>query len=130
MIYATAIAYSSGDTSNIFRPINSGSVICGGADSLAMDYPYIYFSNPLDMQGKRYCVKSCPTFDSSGSMPATWADTYGGAITFDFTIDSTGTASGSYAIGDDLGYESELTIERVCIPSLTVFKGAFSSYTA
>lgn len=130
MIYATAAAYNDGNPSNIFRPIISSTIVCGGKDSLAKDYPYVYYSNPTDMLNKRYCVQSCPTFASSGAIPATWP-AYGAAISFEISVDSSGTASASIsAVADDVGYDSTVAIERVCIPSLTVFKGAFSSYTS
>ena len=117
MIYATAIAYNDGDTSNIFRPIDGSSNICGGMDSPAKNYPYIFFSNPLDMQTKRYCVKSCPTQASSGNWPA-----YGGDIVFNIFADSDGKISGGFTSTNEVRYESQLVVERVCIPSLAVFK--------
>ncbi len=99
MIYATAVAYKDGDTSNIFRPINGLGDICGGALSAAKDYPYIYFSNPLDMQTKRYCVKECPTQASSGSWPHS-----GGSIAFDTFASSDGKISGGFTSTSEVRY--------------------------
>jgi hypothetical protein len=56
MIYLTAFAYSSGNPSNIFRPIASSGTACGDVNGLASAYPYVYYSNPLEMTTRKYCV--------------------------------------------------------------------------
>jgi len=130
MIYLTACAYTFGNPNNIFRPIASG-VACGDINGPAASYPYVYYTNPIDMINHRYCVSSCPTLDSTGNMPAS-IQVYPSAttVTFTVTVSSSGTASGAFTSSIDIGYDSSLALDRICMPSTTVFSNAFQSYTS
>lgn len=131
MIYLTAFAYANGNPSNIYRPISSSGMACGDANGLASAYPYVYYSNPLEMTTRKYCVQSCPALDSAGNMPATYpVYPSGTTISFSITVNSNGTASGSFTTGIDIGYDSSVAISRICLPSSTVFSAAFKDYTS
>jgi hypothetical protein len=75
----------------------------------------------------RYCVKECPYF-SNGAL--TTISCYGQAsCSYALTI----TSSGTYSVNPSstsqiIGYETTSMIDRVCIPSSTVFSGVFYSY--
>lgn len=132
MIYFTIVAYASGNPTNIFRPISTAGVACGDTSSPAASYPYVYYSNPFDMLNHRYCVASCPSLDSNGNVP-TSIQVYpsGTTVTFTVTVSSSGNANGSFTSSNvDVGYDSSLVLNRICMPSTTVFSNAFSSYTS
>jgi hypothetical protein len=131
MIYFTAIAYRNGNPTNIFRPIAS-NVACGDTNGPAAAYPYVYYTNPLDMLNHRYCVASCPGLDSNGNVP-TSIQVYpnGTTITFTVTVSSSGNANASFTSSTvDVGYESSVVLNRICMPSSTVFANAFKDYTS
>lgn len=129
MCYATGVAYNTGNTTKIFRPISAvAGEICGQPGNSAEAYPYIYFSNPMDLQTRRFCVMSCPS-GTDATFTTTAAG--GGTITFDVNIASDGTATPStWTSGDDVAYFSTVAAGRVCIPSTETFNKAFSSYTS
>jgi hypothetical protein len=58
----------------------------------------------------------------------------GTSVTFDYTINSQGTVSPTapttYPTGDDIGYDSFVVLDRICLPSVTVFTTAFKDYAA
>lgn len=73
-------------------------------------------------------MKACPYFDNSGSL--TTIECYGQAsCTYVVTIDSSGSYSANPSSTTEIiGYDTSSLISRVCVPSTTVFSGAFSSY--
>lgn len=129
MCYATGVAYNTGNTTKIFRPISAVvGEICGQPGNSAEAFPYIYFSNPMDLQTRRFCVMSCPA-GTDATFTTTAAG--GGTITFDVNIASSGTATPStWASGDDVAYFSSVAAGRVCVPSTETFNNAFYSYTS
>lgn len=80
------------------------------------------------MDAMRYCVASCPTYNSAGTFPTTWPASGGVTITWAVTLDGTGTASPSISSSSqDVGYDSSLAFDRLCLPAASAFKVAFSA---
>ena len=128
MVYFSIYGYINGNLSTPYRATNSNNIICGEPGGVAETFPYAYFYNPTTFDlSNRYCVKECPYF-SSGSL--TTLNCYGGACTYTVTIDSSGAYSTSPSTSSIIGYDSTALIGRICIPSATVFSGAFSTYVS
>lgn len=130
MVYMSSAAYSTGNLTKIFRATDSNGVACGDPSGVAKDYPYSYFFNPTSGDlSNRYCVKECPYF-SNGAI--TTIDCYGQAsCNYALTI----TTSGTYTVNPSstsqiIGYETSFVIDRICVPSSTVFSGVFSTYVS
>mgnify|MGYP000866639371 FL=1 len=137
MIYLTATGYANGNPNNIFRPIaydlsTPTLVTCGDPNGPAANYPYTYYSNPLDIYTKRYCVQSCPSLGTAQQVasPYTIYDSTGQTLTFTVFVNSTGSFSSVPTSSDQIGYDSELVISRLCLPTTTVFNNAFSTVTS
>lgn len=137
MVYLTATGYANGNPNNIFRPLahdytTATLVTCGDPNGQAANYPYTYFSNPLDIYNKRYCVQSCPSLGGANmvSSPHIIYDSTGQTLTFTVFVNSTGSFSSTPTSSDQIGYDSELVINRICLPSTTVFNTAFSTITS
>lgn len=129
MVYMSAYGYANGNLSKPFRATDSSGNVCGDPNGVAANYPYAYFYNPTSGDlSKRYCVKTCPYFDSTSTL--TTIECYGqSSCTYAVTI----TSSGAYTSNPSstsviIGYETSSLISRVCVPSSTVFSGVFSSY--
>lgn len=75
----------------------------------------------------RYCVASCPTYNSAGTFPTTWPASGGVTITWVATLDGSGVKSASFSSSQDVGYDSSLAFDRLCLPAASVFTGAFSA---
>lgn len=129
MVYLSAYGYANGNPSKVFRATDSNGNVCGDPSGVAANYPYAYFYNPTSLDlSNRFCVASCPYF-SSGSL--TTLSCYGQTCNYAVTI----TSSGTYTVNPSstsviIGYETSSVIDRVCIPSTTVFDGVFSSYVS
>lgn len=130
MLVISSNAYANGNLSKIFRATDSSGNACGDPTGVAADYPYAYFYNPTSGDlSNRYCVKQCPYF-SGGAL--TTISCYGQAsCTYALTI----TSSGAYSVSPSstsqiIGYETSAMASRLCVPSSTVFVGAFSSYVS
>ena len=65
MIYCTTHAYTQGDPDNIYRGIDQDGVICGNSTEGTQDYPLVYFYNPQNIYGRRWCVADCPAWDGA-----------------------------------------------------------------
>ena len=77
------------------------------------------------------CVKNCPIL--VGNTP-NGIDCYAAgngqtSCAYTVTINSSGQANTTITTTDIIGYDTYSVIGRACIPSATVFKNAFSSYT-
>ena len=72
-------------------------------------------------------MTQCPYFNG-GSL--TTLTCYGTACSYAVTIDSSGAYSSNPSTTDIIGYDSNGVIGRICVPSATVFSGAFSSYVS
>jgi hypothetical protein len=127
MVYLSAYGYSNGSPTKVFRATDSNGNVCGDPNGVAANYPYAYFYNPTSLDlSNRFCVQECPYF-SSGSL--TTLSCYGQTCNYAVTITSTGTYTTNPASTSVIiGYETSSLIDRVCIPSTTVFNGVFSSY--
>lgn len=128
MVYMSAYGFSNGNTTKIFRATDSNAVVCGDPSGPAASYPYAYFYNPTTMDlSNRYCVTECPYF-SNGAL--TTLSCYGQAsCAYAVTVTSSGTYSTNpSSTSQIIGYETTSMIDRVCIPSSTVFSGVFYSY--
>jgi hypothetical protein len=130
MIYISSYAYANGNLTKIFRATDSNGIACGDPTGPAANYPYAYFYNPTtgDLTN-RYCVTSCPYF--SGGSLTTLSCYNQGSCTYALSI----TSSGTYSLNPSsttqiIGYETSAMINRICVPSTTVFAGVFSSYTS
>lgn len=132
MIYCTIHAYSQGDVDNIYRGVDGGGHICGDKDAGTLDFPYVYFYNPTAVYTYRMCVDECPELNSDGTTITTvkfWDDTTnadGGTVTWDIEIDETGEFDmTTVTTGQRIGYDSILTLDRVCVPDPIVLSNAF-----
>lgn len=123
-------SYSYGNTYNIFRATDNNSNICGQTPA-TVSYPYSYFYNPTTSDlSNRVCVKSCPTFDSSGTLTTLDCKTNSKIdhCTYDSSVGKDGKMSGTPSKTDLIGYDSTVQIGRICIPTITVLQNAFSAY--
>jgi hypothetical protein len=118
--FVNVTIFLKGDLSDVFLPMASG-MVCGDINGPASFFPYIYYSNPInDILGdtykrSRYCVRSCPAFDATGTMPATiQVYPFGKTVTFNTTI-----LSEDVCFGCDFGYDSSPVFGRICLPSST-----------
>ena len=117
-----------GNLSKPYRATDKNGVVCGEPGGVAEAYPYAYFYNPTTYDlSNRYCVTQCPYF-SGGSL--TTLSCYGTSCSYAVTIDSSGSYSSAPSTTDIIGYDANALIGRVCVPSATVFSGAFSSYVS
>jgi hypothetical protein len=131
MVYMSIYGYTNGNLSKPYRATDSSGNVCGEPGGAAESYAYAYFFNPTTLDlSNRYCVKACPSFDASGTLTA--IECYGQAsCAYVVTIDSSGSYSANpSSTSDIIGYDTSALIGRVCIPSTTVFSGAFSSYVS
>ena len=129
MGYMSIYGYTNGNLSRPYRATDSSGNACGEPGGAAELYPYAYFFNPTTLDlSNRYCVKACPYFDNSGSL--TTIECYGqGSCNYAVTVDSSGSYSANPSTTTEIiGYDTSTLISRVCVPSTTVFSGAFSSY--
>ena len=129
MIYVSAHGYANGNLSKPFRATDANGVVCGEPGGEAESYPYAYFFNPTTFTlENRVCVKACPSYQS-GTLST--LDCYASSCTYSVTILSDGTYSANPSTTTEvIGYETSPLIGRVCIPSSTVFAGAFASYVS
>lgn len=130
MIYLGAYGYAEGNISNIFRGIDSNGVICGiGATA---SYPYLYLTNPYSDITKKACVNTCPSWTGSAVSAVTCSDASlcnsGGAYNIEYDLNGNRVAgSGTPAASDYLGYDTYLTLDRICVPNANMFTTIFSS---
>lgn len=133
MIYLGVYGYSKGNPSVIWRGVDQNGVACGNADVGTLNYPYLYFTNPISSITMRACVDKCPTYTSGAVETITC---YNGASlcngnSYTATYDTSGnTVSGSYSSSGFLGYDSSYVLSRVCIPNPNMFSTAFSTASA
>ena len=128
MVYFSIYGYTNGNLSKPYRATDSNGIICGEPGGVAELFPYAYFFNPTTLDlSNRYCVVTCPSFDSTNTLST--LNCYGTTCTYALTIDSTGSYSvNPTTTSQIIGYDTSALIGRVCVPSSTVFAGAFSSY--
>lgn len=130
MIYLTYFAYYNGTPSNAFRGVDSSGNICGQGTNSA--YPYLYFLNPTNDISNRVCVNTCPYYISSPS--SVYQATSSSSITWTFTYDSSGTkisgGTATPAAADKVGYDTTLTVSRICVPTTAMFNNVFNSVTS
>lgn len=124
--------YSNGDTTNVYRGVDEGGNVCGGSNSSALNFPYVYFYRPTDGNlDARMCVESCPFLNGNTPTQVNCyaAGTTTGNCTYTVIVDSSGTMNKSNPSNPDIiGYDTYSVIGRLCIPTATVFNKAFSSY--
>jgi hypothetical protein len=131
MIYCSVHGYIYGNPSNILRSVASNQVVCGQGDTL--DYPYLYFFNPFASSNNRYCLKSCPYFDSNSNLVVPQCYPGHGSTpscsSFTTTIDQSGsfTTAPSTFTNAYIGYQSRAVLGRVCLPNSSVLNNALSS---
>lgn len=127
MIYLTAYGYSNGNPSKAFRGVDSNGIICG-SDGAALNYPYLYLTNPINDISKRICVDTCPKY-SGGAVAQVNSNSAAADVTWDYTYDLTPTQSpvGSPTSADVLGYDTYLIIGRICMPNSVMFNTLFSA---
>ena len=91
MVYMSIYGYTNGNLSKPYRATDSNGIICGDPGGVAEAYPYAYFYNPTTLDlSNRYCVQSCPYFDSTGSL--TTLSCYGQSnCSYVVTVDSSGS---------------------------------------
>ena len=136
MVYLGAYGFSMGDPSKIFRPIDQNGNVCGDkTNTNTKDYPYLYFTNPLDSLQKRSCISSCPGWTGSTVSAITCAPyataTICNSDTYNVIYSNDGTLlSGTYASSSILGYDTYLVLDRICIPNSNMFTNAFSTITS
>jgi len=78
---------------------------------------------------KRVCTKNCPIFDSSGVLTALQCkeNSFIASCNYQNTVKQDGSYDHPPSNTEVIGYESSEQIGRVCVPSLTVVKNAFST---
>jgi len=77
---------------------------------------------------KRVCVKSCPSYGSSNTLPnlLCYTTPKTASCAYTITILPNGSFSGTPNSNSFIGYDSSDQIGRVCIPSLTPIKNALA----
>lgn len=133
MIYLTAYGYSNGNPSKAFRGVDANGIVCGSWDGTgaAVNFPYLYLTNPINSISSRICVDKCPSF-SGGAVAQVSSNSAAADVTYDFTYNSSGSqisGVGSPAAGDVLGYDTYLVIDRICMPNAAMFTSLFSAST-
>lgn len=131
MIYCSIHGYIYGDPSKIYRSVAMSQTVCGQGETIS--YPYLYIFNPFQDNSNRYCLKSCPYFDSNNNLVV--PECYPGhgsspsCATFTNSINSSGSfisAPTSYT-GIYIGYSATKAFGRVCLPNNAALNNALSS---
>lgn len=132
MVYLGIYGFTKGDPTVIYRGVDQNGIPCGVAANGTASYPYLYFTNPNSSVSMRACVDKCPAYTSSAVETITC---FNGASlcnsnSYSATYDTSGTTvSGTYSSSGFLGYDTTLTLDRVCIPNPNMFSTAFASAT-
>ncbi len=128
LAYCVFVGFYSGNPDNVFRATDKNGNICGQSGTNTADYPYSYLYNPTNYISNRVCVKTCPYF-SSGSL--TTLDCYNMTCTYQMVVYSNGSFNVTpNSVSDVVGYETETTLDRVCLPSSVVLSNAFSAVSS
>jgi hypothetical protein len=132
MVALAIYSYTYGNTHNIYRATDGNQDICGQSGTLTENFPLAYFYNPTTGDlSKRICVAACPAYTANGTLTAlncfTTPQLSSCSYTITVKLDGTYNNSGSATSSDVIGYDSVEEIGRVCVPTLTVLKNAFSS---
>lgn len=125
MIYLGAYGYAQGNVSNIFRGVDQNGRVCG--EGTQVNFPYLYLTNPLNSLNLKACVNMCPYWTGSAVFQVSCSDSsICNSNTYDATIDNQGggTYSGSNTF---LGYETYLVLDRICVPTATMFTTGLKS---
>ena len=125
--------YTNGDANNVYRGVDQKSNICGGKNSSASAYPYVYFYNPISNGlSDRTCVKACPglTGNTVSAIDCYSAGNNQNSCAYTVTINSSGNVNSISVSTSIIGYDTYSVIGRICIPSATVFNNAFINYTS
>jgi len=124
--------YGNGDTTNVYRGTDELGNVCGGSNSSAQAFPYMYVYNPVgSVLSKRTCIEQCPGLNGNNPQPITCyaAGNNQNSCAYTAQVNSSGQLNVSSLSGNEIvGYETYSVIGRVCIPSAIVFQNAFSSY--
>jgi hypothetical protein len=134
MVYLAAYGYAQGSPSTIFQGVDQNNNVCGNSAYTAngnnyANYPYLYFSNILvNGLSSRVCVNQCPYYNGATIQQVNCPTT--SQCTYTVTYTTAGVNSSTPTSTDILGYPSYLLLNRVCIPSSTMFSTAFKSVTS
>ena len=80
------------------------------------------------------CVEECPSVNDDGSIKTVkfWDDTTnqdGGSVTWDHEVPESGEFHvETVTAGERIGYNSDLTLDRLCVPDSKVLNNAFKDY--
>lgn len=130
MIYLGVYGFAQGNPSKIFRGVDQNGNVCG-QDAQA-NFPYLYLTNPADSLTKKFCVDKCPYWTGSAIYQVQCSNSANcNSNTYDVTYDTSGNvASGSYSSTAFVGYDSYLTLDRICVPNANMFTSVFQSISA
>lgn len=135
-----AYGYSKGNPYNAFRGVDGGGNQCGIGATAA--YPYLYLANPIYDITVRYCVNACPYYTSGStatSVTPVGYYVYSSSTTSTFTYNivydtngnqvysSSGTNPAVQASGNIVGYDTSLTLSRLCVPNANMFSSVLIS---
>ena len=136
MVYLGVYGFSKGNTYVMYRGVDSNGVECGKTGGVAELFPYLYFTNPLFSITNRACVSSCPSWTGTTVSATTCynaaslcnSNTYSAIYSTSGTLTS-GTDPTAISTGF-AGYDSSLTLGRVCIPNTNMFTTAFAAISS
>lgn len=130
MVYLGVYGYAQGNPSNIFRGVDQSGNVCGeGAQS---NFPYLYLTNPAADLTKKSCVDKCPYWTGSAIYQVQCSNSANcNSNAYQVTYDTNGNvATGAYSTTAFVGYDSYLTLDRICIPNANMFTSVFSTISS